>query len=105
ALVERPARIDQDNHLLIRVDDIICPMDGYEHPCEEHVARLISFARSWDRSAPMVIHCYAGISRSTASAFAAACALNPDRHESAGGAKGGWGRRWAGFRRPPIPTV
>jgi len=30
----------------------------------------------------MVIHCYAGISRSTASAFMAACALNPHRDET-----------------------
>ena len=37
--------------------------------------------RSWDRSAPLVVHCYAGISRSTASAFAAVCALNPHRDE------------------------
>ncbi len=29
----------------------------------------------------MVIHCYAGISRSTASAFAVVCALNPNRSE------------------------
>jgi predicted protein tyrosine phosphatase len=28
------------------------------------------------------VHCYAGISRSTASAFAAACALNPHRDEA-----------------------
>jgi predicted protein tyrosine phosphatase len=37
--------------------------------------------RGWDRGAPLVIHCYAGVSRSTASAFAAACALNPHREE------------------------
>jgi predicted protein tyrosine phosphatase len=41
------------------------------------------FVQSWDRSAPMVIHCYAGISRSTASAYAAACALSPGRDEMA----------------------
>ena len=35
----------------------------------------------WDRRAPLVIHCYAGVSRSTASAFATACALNPKRDE------------------------
>ncbi|MBV9556017.1 MAG: hypothetical protein JO254_02955 [Pseudolabrys sp.] len=29
----------------------------------------------------MVVHCYAGISRSTAAAFVAACALNPGRDE------------------------
>jgi predicted protein tyrosine phosphatase len=29
----------------------------------------------------MVVHCFAGISRSTAAAFTAACALNPERDE------------------------
>ena len=29
----------------------------------------------------MVIHCYAGVSRSTAAALITACALNPDRSE------------------------
>jgi predicted protein tyrosine phosphatase len=29
----------------------------------------------------MVVHCYAGISRSTASAYAGVCALNPRRSE------------------------
>ena len=29
----------------------------------------------------MVVHCFAGISRSTAAAYAAACALNPARDE------------------------
>jgi len=81
SLVERPPAVDAKNHLHIDVDDITCPVDGYRHPCEEHVARLMRFVTSWDRSAPMVIHCYAGISRSTASAFAAACALSPDRDE------------------------
>jgi predicted protein tyrosine phosphatase len=36
----------------------------------------------WDRRAPMVIHCYAGISRSTAGAYVAACTLNPQRSET-----------------------
>ena len=43
--------------------------------------RLIDFVGKWDRAAPMVVHCYAGISRSTAGAFVAACALNPQRDE------------------------
>jgi predicted protein tyrosine phosphatase len=30
----------------------------------------------------MVIHCFAGVSRSTAAAFIAACALNPTRDEA-----------------------
>ena len=52
-------------------------------PGEAHVTRLIEFVTGWDRAAPMVVHCYAGISRSTASAFAAACMLNPHRDEIA----------------------
>jgi predicted protein tyrosine phosphatase len=81
ALVERPAAIAARNHLHIGVDDITCPIDGYTHPCEDHVARLMDFAKNWDRATPLVIHCYAGISRSTASAYAVACALNTERDE------------------------
>jgi predicted protein tyrosine phosphatase len=63
------------------VDDINEPMDGYTIPGKEHVERLIGFVGQWDRAAPMVVHCYAGISRSTAGAFVAACLLNPKRDE------------------------
>jgi predicted protein tyrosine phosphatase len=79
--VERPAHIDAENHLVLSVDDICLPVDGYTCPAAEHVARLIEFVGTWDRTAPMVVHCFAGISRSTAGAFVAACALNPRRDE------------------------
>jgi predicted protein tyrosine phosphatase len=79
--VERPSHIAPENHLVLAVDDISEPMDGHTLPGTEHVQRLIDFAGRWDRAAPMVVHCYAGISRSTAGAFVAACALNPDRDE------------------------
>ncbi|HZS65141.1 MAG TPA: protein tyrosine phosphatase [Xanthobacteraceae bacterium] len=82
ALVERPAGVRPEHHLHIDVDDITSPMDGYRHACDEHVERLMHFVSEWDRGAPMVIHCFAGISRSTASAYAAACALNPERDEA-----------------------
>jgi predicted protein tyrosine phosphatase len=80
-LVTRPQIITEDRHLLLGMDDIPEPADGYVAPCEEHVQRLIAFARGWDRAAPLVVHCYAGISRSTAGAFVTACALNPGRTE------------------------
>jgi predicted protein tyrosine phosphatase len=79
--VQRPVSVLPANHLKVSMDDIIEPMEGYVTPCEAHVEQVLNFVRSWDRSAPMVIHCYAGVSRSTASAFAAACLLNPHRDE------------------------
>jgi len=66
----------------LRLHDISMPLDGYIMPDEEHVADLLTFVRRWDRRAPLVVHCYAGISRSTASAFASVCALNPHRDEA-----------------------
>src|SRR5581483_8976386 len=80
--VERPVSIRPENHLKVSVDDITEPMDGFVMPSEAHVAQVLDFVRGWDRSAPLVIHCWAGVSRSTASAFAAACALNPHREEA-----------------------
>jgi predicted protein tyrosine phosphatase len=79
--VERPSHIVAANHLILGMDDITGPLDGYTHPAEEHVVELVEFVRRWDRRAPLVMHCYAGISRSTAGAFISACALNPDRDE------------------------
>src|SRR5262249_34946462 len=68
-------------HLWLRLHDISSPLDGHIFPEEEHVADLLAFVRRWDRRAPLVVHCYAGISRSTASAFASICALSPHRDE------------------------
>lgn len=79
--VTRPSHIAAENHLVLAVDDIVDPLEGYTAPAEEHVRRLIDFAGNWDRAAPMVVHCFAGISRSTAGAFVTACVLNPQRDE------------------------
>ncbi|MGY3621349.1 putative protein tyrosine phosphatase [Bradyrhizobium sp. USDA 10063] len=81
AQVQRPASVLEANHLRVQMDDITEVIDGFIAPSEEHIEKVLNFVRSWDRRAPMVVHCYAGISRSTASAFAAACALNPHRDE------------------------
>jgi predicted protein tyrosine phosphatase len=82
APIERPSAVVAENHLWLRLHDISAPRDGYIVPGEEHVADLLKFVRRWDRRAPLVVHCYAGISRSTASAFASVCALNPHRDEA-----------------------
>ncbi len=79
--VPRPASVLPANHLKVQVDDITEEIEGFVAPSEIHIEQVLNFVRQWDRNAPLVVHCYAGISRSTASAFAAACALNPHRDE------------------------
>src|SRR5437764_11056939 len=81
-LVARPESILSDNHLILGIDDINETLDGYVVPADDHVTKLLTFVRAWDRANPLVVHCYAGISRSTAGAFVAACALNPHRNEA-----------------------
>ena len=78
----RPPGVDPDNHLWLQMDDIADPIDGLIAPSEEHVQRLVDFVTRWDRAEPLVVHCFAGISRSTAAAFIAACALAPERDEA-----------------------
>jgi len=83
AQVQRPASVREANHLRVQMDDITEQIDGFVAPSDQHIEQVLGFVRGWDRSAPLVVHCYAGISRSTASAFAAACMLNPHRDEAA----------------------
>jgi predicted protein tyrosine phosphatase len=80
---QTPPPVSEGNHLRVSMDDITEAMDGFVAPNATHVAQVLDFFSRWSRDAPMVIHCYAGISRSTASAFAAACMLNPHRDEMA----------------------
>ena len=79
--VARPASIAPERHLMLAINDIVEPIDGLDPPTAEHVHRLIAFVRDWDRRDPIVAHCYAGISRSTAAAFILVCALAPERKE------------------------
>ncbi|THF60100.1 protein tyrosine phosphatase [Mesorhizobium composti] len=79
--VLRPASIPPQNHLHLVMHDIVEAQDGMTMPGEAHVRNLLDFARSWDRARPLVVHCFAGISRSTASAYIIAAALAPERDE------------------------
>ena len=80
--VTRPASIARENHLHLVMHDIAVAQDGMTMPGEEHVLDILDFGRRWDRTRPLVIHCYAGISRSTASAYIIAAALAPKRDEA-----------------------
>ena len=80
-LIETPAGFDQRRHLRLGVHDISVPEAGMVAPDARLVERVLTFAQDWDERSPMVVHCWAGISRSTASAFAIACERNPHADE------------------------
>jgi predicted protein tyrosine phosphatase len=82
AHIERPASIAPGRHLFIGVSDIVKPMEGHLLAGPEHMEQLLGFVRAWDQTNPLLFHCWAGISRSTAAAFIAACALAPQRDEA-----------------------
>ncbi len=79
--VARPASVDPDRHLFLAMNDIAQPIDGMTLPGENHVTTLINYVSAWDRTEPIVIHCWAGISRSTAAAYTSMCLLHPGRDE------------------------
>ena len=81
--VPRPAEVDVIDHLFLGMHDICDPAEGMVCPAEEHVSELLDFVRRWDQRSPIVVHCFAGVSRSTAAAFSAYCAVRPDLDEEA----------------------
>jgi len=79
----RPAVIREDRHLLLGVNDINFAGTGdLIAPQESHVVEIIEFARGWDQSAPLLIHCWMGVSRSPAAAVITSLALAPDQDET-----------------------
>jgi predicted protein tyrosine phosphatase len=77
----RPAMVTPENHLWLQLHDISAPLDGYVAPQPEHVEQLIAFVHRWPRETALVIHCYAGVSRSSAAAFVSVCTLSPASDE------------------------
>ncbi|CAN7330601.1 hypothetical protein LJR219_001795 [Phenylobacterium sp. LjRoot219] len=78
---EIAAAFAPSRRLLLASHDIIELTEGLQAPTADDVGKLIAFAHDWDRGRPMLVHCWAGVSRSTAAAFVVACALSarPER--------------------------
>jgi predicted protein tyrosine phosphatase len=79
--VERPSAIAEDRHLNIAMSDIVEAQPGQVRPEMAHLDELLAFFDRWDRREPVLIHCFAGVSRSTASAYIGVCQLSPHRDE------------------------
>ena len=80
---DTPHGIDPARHLHIEVDDVPAPFAGDIAPTMEHVQKILEFSSGWDRQGPMIVHCYAGVSRSTAAALVILCQYNPGRERDA----------------------
>lgn len=64
-----PVELPKGNHLWVDVDDVI-DQDAPMAPTREHVEEILAWARELPPDARLLVHCYAGISRSTAAALA-----------------------------------
>ncbi len=71
-----------DDHLCLSFNDVAATSPGMLGPQSHDLNRLLLFIRNWDQQSPMLIHCWAGVSRSTAAAYIATCMLNPKRDEA-----------------------
>jgi len=65
---EDPFRTDVVPQLILQFHDIDMTMLGYVEPESEHIRQALTFARETDGS--LLVHCRAGVSRSTAIALA-----------------------------------
>jgi predicted protein tyrosine phosphatase len=72
-MIETPDGLHPERHLKIGMNDIADPSLGNAPPHDDHIQTLLEFGRIWDATAPLVVHCWAGISRSTAAAFILVC--------------------------------
>ena len=75
-----------DRHKRMEINDILEDMEDRPAPGDQHVEELISFLNRWSPKDPLLVHCWAGMSRSTATAMIAACLHNPHADEQEIGA-------------------
>ncbi|MEL6504297.1 MAG: protein tyrosine phosphatase [Pseudomonadota bacterium] len=72
---EQPSGMD--HHLILEFNDIDRPLSGLLEPQRHHVERYFETLTSWGRQTPVLLHCWMGISRSTAAALAGAALFDP----------------------------
>jgi predicted protein tyrosine phosphatase len=66
-----------ERHVQLAFHDIIEPMPGLTPPDRDLMQAVLEFGRNTGPQRALLIHCWAGISRSSAAAFAIACDRNP----------------------------
>lgn len=81
-MIDTPHGFPADRHLRLGMHDVAESWTSDSAPGAEHVRSLVAFGRSWTGEAPMLVHCWAGISRSMAAAYILLCErLGPGSEE------------------------
>jgi len=66
-----------ERHLRLAFHDIVEPTPGLTAPDRDLMQAVLDFGRNAGHQRALLIHCWAGISRSSAAAYAIACDHNP----------------------------
>lgn len=74
--------VEGERHHRVHIHDITDELDGLVRPAHAHVEAIVRFLGEHGPEDTLLIHCWAGISRSTATAFIAACLHNPRTDEA-----------------------
>jgi predicted protein tyrosine phosphatase len=73
--------LQSDSHLCLSFNDVAGLSPGLAAPQSHDMQKLLLFIKAWDKTQPLLIHCWAGVSRSTAAAYIATCLLQPAHDE------------------------
>ncbi|WP_232792854.1 tyrosine phosphatase family protein [Caulobacter hibisci] len=77
-----PPEVAAVERLHLSFHDIAEPRAGLVAPDAPLIAQLLTFAETWNGARSLLLHCYAGVSRSTAAAYILACEQLPERDEA-----------------------
>lgn len=72
-MIETPEGFSADRHLRLGVNDIVDAEAGDNPPALSHIESLLDFSRRWSGEDPLLVHCWAGVSRSMAATYAILC--------------------------------
>ena len=84
----RPPALDDYpgiDHELIRFDDVVAEYPGFEACSSAHIVKVLEFGERVQKQpgSHVLVHCHAGVSRSTAAAAILMCQHAPGREEEA----------------------
>jgi predicted protein tyrosine phosphatase len=72
-MIETPDGFPVERHLRLGVNDIVDIEAGDHPPASSHIEELLDFSRNWRGEDPILVHCWAGVSRSMAATYAILC--------------------------------